>query len=79
MGSPGIGISTGRSGTVIGSTGGVGIGIGSGGIGMGGTGIGIGGVGGMGGMGGPIMTRPTMPDVREVVFRNGVVVRADKP
>ncbi len=79
MGSPGIGISTGRGGTVIGSTGGVGIGIGSGGIGVGGTGIGIGGVGGMGGMGGPIMTRPTMPDVREVVFRNGVVVRADKP
>jgi hypothetical protein len=79
MGSPGIGISTGRGGTVIGSTGGMGIGVGSGGIGIGGTGVGIGGVGGMGGIGGPIMTRPTMPDVREVVFRNGTVVRADKP
>lgn len=68
----GIGISTGRGGTVIGSTGGIGIG---GGIG----GVGIGGVGGMGGMGGPIVTRATPPDVREVVFRGGVVVRADKP
>jgi hypothetical protein len=79
MGSPGIGISTGRGGTVIGSTGGMGIGIGSGGIGIGGTGVGIGGVGGMGGIGGPIVTRPTPPDVREVVFRNGTVVRADAP
>ena len=59
-GGPGIGISTGRGGTVIGGTGGIGIG--------GGT------------MGGPIMTRPpTPPDIREVVFRNGVVHRADAP
>ena len=71
MGSTGIGISTGRGGTVVGSTGGIGIGGGMGGVGIGG--------GGMGGMGGPIVTRPTMPDIREVVFRNGVVVRADKP
>lgn len=66
----GIGISTGRGGTVIGSSGGIGIG---GGVG------GIGGIGGMGGMGGPIITPPTPPDVREVVFRGGVVVRADPP
>lgn len=66
----GVGISTGRGGTVIGSTGGIGIG---GGVG------GIGGMGGMGGMGGPIITPPTPPDVREVVFRGGVVVRADPP
>ena len=72
MGGPGIGISTGRGGTVIGSTGGIGIG---GGIGMGGTGIGLGG----GGMGTPIMTRPTPPDIKEVVFRKGVVHRADNP
>jgi hypothetical protein len=65
----GIGISTGRGGTVIGTTGGIGIGGGIGGVG----------VGGVGGMGGPIVTRPTPPDVREVVFRNGVVTRADKP
>lgn len=75
VGGPGIGISTGRGGTVIGSTGGIGIGMGSGGVGIGGTGIGIGG----GGMGTPIMTQPTPPDIREVVFRNGVVHRADKP
>jgi hypothetical protein len=68
----GIGISTGRGGTVIGSTGGIGMG---GGIG----GVGVGGVGGMGGIGGPIITPPTPPDVREVVFRNGVVTRADPP
>ena len=72
MGGPGIGISTGRGGTVIGSTGGIGI---SGGTG----GVGIGGVGGMGGMGSPIVTRPTPAEIREVVFRGGVVVRADKP
>ena len=41
-------------------------------------GVGVGGMG-VGGMGAPIMTRPVMPEVREVVFRNGVVVRADKP
>jgi hypothetical protein len=41
-------------------------------------GVGIGGTG-MGGMGTPIMTRPTPAEIREVVFRGGVVVRADKP
>jgi hypothetical protein len=30
-------------------------------------------------MGGPIVTQPTPPDIREVVFRGGVVLRADKP
>ena len=76
---PGIGISTGRGGTSIGGTGG--IGIGSGGVGgIGNTGMGgIGGVGGMGGMGGPIITPPRPPEIREVVFRGGVVLRADKP
>lgn len=67
----GIGISTGRGGTVVGTSGGIGIGGGMGGVGIGGT--------GMGGMGGPIVTRPTPPDIREVVFRKGVVVRSDKP
>jgi hypothetical protein len=77
----GIGVSTGRGGTSIGTTGGIGIGGGIGGIG--GTGVGgmggIGGVGGMGGIGGPIVTAPTPPDIREVVFRGGVVTRADAP
>jgi hypothetical protein len=71
VGGPGIGISTGRGGTSIGATGGIGIGGGLGGVGIGGTGV--------GGMGGPIVTRPTPPEIREVVFRGGVVVRADKP
>lgn len=70
----GIGISTGRGGTSIGATGGIGIGGGIGGTGIGG----IGGTG-MGGMGGPMITPPTPPDVREVVFRGGKVVRADPP
>jgi hypothetical protein len=69
MGGTGIGISTGRGGTVVGTSGGIGIGGGMGGVGIGGT--------GMGGMGSPIVTRPTPPDIREVVFRKGVVVRAD--
>lgn len=70
VGGPGIGISTGRGGTSIGATGG--IGIGGGGVGMGGTGL--------GGVGpGPIVTAPTPPEVREVVFRNGVVLKADAP
>lgn len=64
-----IGISTGRGGTGIITGGSTGIGIGGG---MGG--IGIGG----GGMGAP-MSRSTPADVREVVFRNGVVFRADPP
>ena len=72
MGGSGIGISTGRGGTSIGTSTGIGIGGGMGGVGLGG-------VGGMGGMGGPIVTRPTPAEVREVVFRGGVVVRADKP
>jgi hypothetical protein len=72
---PGIGISTGRGGTSVGATGGIGIGGGMGGVGIGGSGM-----GGMGGMGTtPIMTAPTPPEIREVVFRNGVVLRADPP
>jgi hypothetical protein len=59
-----------------------GIVVGTGGRMGGGIGVGVGG-GGMGypggGMGAPIMTRPTPPDIREVVFRNGVVHRADNP
>jgi hypothetical protein len=68
-GGPGIGISTGRGGTSVGATGG---------IGMGGGGIGV--MGPTGGpMGGPIVTPPTPPDIREVVFRNGIVHKADAP
>lgn len=67
-GGSGITIGTGRGGTVIGTSVGTGIGIGSGGV-IGGTGL-----------GGPILSgRPTPPDIREVVFRNGVVQRADAP
>src|SRR5215212_10028715 len=73
MGGSGIGISTGRGGTSIGTSTGIGVGGGVGGVGIGGTGIG--GMGGVGGMGSPIMTRPTPPEIREVVFRGGVVVR----
>ena len=49
---------------------------------MGGGGMGYpgGGMGYPGGMGGSaIVTPPTPPDIKEVVFRNGVVHRADKP
>ena len=74
MGGSGIGISTGRGGTVVGGTTGIGVGGGIGGVGVGGTGI-----GGVGGMGGPIITPARPPDIREVVFRNGVVVKADPP
>ena len=71
-----IGITTGRGGTGIITGGGGGIGIGGGtGIGGGMGGIGIGG----GGMGGPMRSRPSSEDVKEVVFRNGVVFRADLP
>lgn len=71
MGGPGIGISTGRGGTVVGGTGGIGMGGGMGGVGV---------MGPNSGMGGPaIITPPTPPDIREVVFRGGVVSRADKP
>jgi hypothetical protein len=69
VGGPGIGISTGRGGTSVGATGG---------IGMGGP-MGVGGIGNTGGMGGPIVTPPRPPEVREVVFRNGVVLKADPP
>jgi hypothetical protein len=77
MGSPGIGIATGRGGTAIGATGGIGMGVPIGG--MGGMGGGIMGGGMGGGMGGPIITPPTPAEVREVVFRNGVVFKADTP
>lgn len=71
-----IGITTGRGGTGIITGGGGGIGIGGGtGISGGMGGIGIGG----GGMGGPMRSRPSAEDVKEVVFRNGVVFRADLP
>jgi len=65
-----IGITTGRGGTgiITGGGGGIGIGGGMGGIGIGG-----------GGMGGPMRSRPSSEDVKEVVFRNGVVFRADLP
>lgn len=69
IGGPGIGISTGRGGTSIGATGGIGVGMGGGGTV----------VGPVGGVGAPIVTPPTPPEIREVVFRNGVVHRADKP
>jgi hypothetical protein len=69
----GVTIGTGRGGTVVGTSAGVGMG------GMGGIGSGMGGVMGPGGMGTPIMTRPTPPEIREVIFRNGVVARADSP
>ena len=35
--------------------------------------------GGGGGIGGPMRSRPSSEDVKEVVFRNGVVFRADLP
>ena len=69
VGGPGIGISTGRGGTSIGATGGIGIGGGMGGVGIGGGGLGS----------GAIVTPPTAPEVREVVFRGGVVLKADPP
>ena len=68
-GGTGISIGTGRGGTSIGTGVGVGIGGGMGGVG----------VMGPGSMGGPIVTPPTPPDVREVVFRGGVVSKADPP
>ena len=62
---------------------GIGGGMGGGGVGYPGGGMGYPG-GGMGypragGMGTPIVTPPTRPEIREVVFRNGVVHRADEP
>lgn len=67
-GGRGIVIGTGRGGTVVGTTMGTGIGLGAGGV-MGSTGLGT-----------PVMVgRPTPPEIREVVFRNGVVQRADAP
>ena len=71
-----IGVSTGRGGTVLGGGGGIGVGGGMGGGTIGGMGgLGTGGIGGPS----PIVTPPTPPEIREVVFRKGVVVRADKP
>jgi hypothetical protein len=64
----GVTVGTGRGmGTTIGTGMGTGVGIGGGSSVLGPTG------------GAPIITRPTPPDIREVVFRNGVVHRADKP
>ena len=73
-----VGITTGRGGTGITTGGGIGIG---GGTGIG-SGIGSTGIGGIGGSGplimGPPMSR-TPVEEREVVFRDGVVFRADPP
>ena len=72
-----VGVMTGGGGGtrgIYGVGGGIGGGIGGGvGGGMGG------GMGGVGGMGGPPTLPPTPPEIREVVFRNGVVHRADAP
>ncbi len=80
---PSIGVAVGNGGVLGG-----GVGIGGGGMGYPGGGMGYPG-GGMGypgggypraGMGGPVMVSgPTPPDVKEVVFRNGVVYKADSP
>lgn len=68
----GIGISTSnRGGTSIGGTGSIGMGGSMGGI--------SGGMGGIGGSNTAIVTPPSPPDVREIVFRNGVVFKADRP
>ena len=69
----GIVMSPGRGVAVIPPS--VGIGIGGGGIGIGGGGLG----GGMGGMGMPMPVSRRPVEEREVVFRNGVVYRADPP
>jgi hypothetical protein len=82
---PAIGIMTGPGGTSIGTsinpTIGIGTTVGPATIGVGGGGIGMG--GGMGGMGTGVMSpMPTPPPPvveREVVFRDGVVYRADNP
>jgi hypothetical protein len=60
----------------VGNGGGTGVSVGTGGIGVG---VGTGGVG-MGGVmaGGPIMVRPPVTTEREVVIRDGVVIRADQ-
>jgi len=66
MGGPGIGIATGRGGTGVFGTGGIGIGGGMGGPVIGG--------------GAPVMAPSSTPvEEKEVVFRNGVVYRADQP
>lgn len=72
------GYPSGRPGIVLGTGSGMGGRIGVGGTVGGGYPGGVypGGVGT--GMGTPIVTPPTPPDVREVVFRGGVVHRADK-
>lgn len=68
MGGATIGTST-RGGVNIGTSGGIGMGTGMGGTVMGPT----------GGIGGPIIMPGSPPEIREVVFRNGVVQRADTP
>lgn len=63
---------------------GISVGVGTGGatgvsVGTGGIGVGTGGIGMGGGMaGGPIMVRPPVTTEREVVIRDGVVIRADQ-
>lgn len=72
--SPTVGISTGHGGTVLGGNMGTGIGMGghmgTGSVGMRGTGV---------MMPMPTPMPPTPVEEREVVFRNGVVYRADSP
>lgn len=67
-----VGVGTGGGTGVSVGTGGIGVGVGTGGVGMGGV--------GMGGVmaGGPIMVRPPVTTEREVVIRDGVVIRADQ-
>ncbi len=78
-----VGIVSGPGGTGIVNNSSVGIGMtGTGsGIGISGPGISMGspGMGGMGGMGGPVYVPPSQGETKEVVFRNGVVHRADLP
>ena len=79
---PSIGISTGPGGTIVGGginpTIGIGTAVGPATIGIG---SGVGGIGTMGGPGimGPMPMPPSPVVEREVVFRDGVVYRADNP
>lgn len=68
MGGGGIGIVTGRGGTGVGVI--TGVGVGGSPVGMGGSSV---------GMGGPVMSTPSPVEIREVVFRDGIVHRADPP
>jgi hypothetical protein len=76
-----VGIVSGPGGTGMTSSSNVGIGLGNSGSGLGvmGPGIGNSGMGGMGGMSSPVYIPPTPGETKEVVFRNGVVYRADVP